>query len=117
MKNEQSTNRQFLLATIVTVGAFCFWPNWLTGLFAFGSVIGWIVNDSHDFLRAVWRTVLVLVILIGIGYAALWITLPPGHLLLDQIPWHVAGASVVVALAVFGLVRSILNARKDWTIE
>jgi hypothetical protein len=114
MRKTEPTNRQFFAATIVTVGAFCFWPNWLTGLFALGTILSWIFFDVHSFSRAVWRTVLLSSIIIGITYAGLWIASPPAALT-NQIPLQFGGASAVVLLSLLGLVRSILNARKDCT--
>jgi hypothetical protein len=114
MKNdERSTKRAFLVGAIVTVGAFCFWPNGLTGLFALGTVIGWIAYDSHDFLRAVWRTVLLAGVLIGAVLTGLAIYSRP---LPNPIQCGTVGI-VLVVLSIIGFVRSILAARKDWTME
>jgi hypothetical protein len=114
MKNAQSKKPAFLVGTIVTVGAFCFWPHWLTGLFALGVVLSWIAYDSHDFLRAVWRTVLLAGIIVGGTFAAISISCPPT--VEYRMQFETFGI-VLFVLSIIGFVRSILNARKDWTME
>jgi hypothetical protein len=71
------------------------------------------IFDFHSFARAIWRTVLLSNIIIGIIYG-LWIASPPAALT-DQIPLQVGGSSAVVLLSILGLVRSTLNGRKDST--
>jgi hypothetical protein len=113
MRKSDPTNRKFLVGTVVVVAAFCFWPNWLTGLFVLAVVLGWIFHDSHSFTRAVWRTVLLIGMIGGIGWAGGWIMSPPAALT-DQVWYQVGGAFIVIALSIFGFVRSIRKARKDW---
>jgi hypothetical protein len=98
------------------VGAVCLWPNWLTGLFALGTILSWVIYDSGDFLRAVWRTFLLAGILVG-GFVTVGITIKPApELVAYRIEWQTFGI-VLFVLSIIGFVRSILAARKDWTKE
>lgn len=116
MRKSDPTNRKFLVGTIVVVAAFCFWPNWLTGLFVLLVVLGWIFHDSHSFTRAVWRTVLSLVLLIGIYWTTIWYATPN----MDMTGMNQSSAIAIGLVAIVGsafcLIRSIRNARKDWTM-
>lgn len=93
---------------------FCFWPNFLFGFFIFLTILGWLCHDAHGFLRAVWRIILSLILLIGIWWTAIWLKgASMDHL---SSPAAITIGVVTIAGAVFFLVRSILNARKDWTM-
>jgi hypothetical protein len=116
MNRKPVTNRDFLAATAVFVALFCFFPNFLTGLLAFGIICGWLVHDVHGFLQAAWRIILALFILAGVCWTALWLTSPPSASMgALHAPGGISIGLVVIAGAVFFLIRSVRNAKKDWT--
>jgi hypothetical protein len=108
-KQPPSTRQFFLVAVALSVVSFIPLIGWLSAFFLVCWLIAWILLDTRGFLSITWRTILCAVLL-----CSTWILLVylPGPGTYDEKTQFVTAGVIGFALSAFGLVRSILNARK-----
>jgi len=118
ISKQPPSTRQFFLVTL-TLAAISFIPliGWLSAFFLVCWLIGWILLDTRGFLSVAWRTVLCAILAYStviVCDALIW---NPDSYRVNIYGTHFLIAGVIgFALSAFGLVRSILNARKDRTM-
>ena len=112
--SEPFTNRQFFLCTLV-LSAISFIPviGWISAFFLVLCVITWMCMEPKGFFSVVWRTFLSFVLLCSTWVLLVYLNGPGTY---EEKTQFVTAGAIGFALSAFGLVRSILKARKDWTL-
>jgi hypothetical protein len=109
--SEPFTNRQFFLCTLV-LSAMSFIPviGWISAFFLVLCVITWMCIEPKGFFSVVWRTFLSFVLLCSTWVLVVYLTGPGTY---DYTTQFVTVGAIGFALSAFGLVRSIIVARRQ----
>jgi len=109
-KQPPSTRQFFLVTVALSVGSFIPLIGWLSGAFLLIWLAAWILTDIRGFLSITWRTILSAVLLYSCAIVIEEILTNPHINVYDN--QFLIGGTIGFSLSAFGLVRSILKARK-----
>jgi|SRR4029077_3197271 len=114
ISKQPPSTRQFFLVT-VALSAISFIPliGWLSAFFLVCWLIAWILLDTRGFLSITWRTILCAILVCSTWVLMVYLTGPGMY---EEKTQFVTAGFIGFALSAFGLVRSILSARKESTV-